>query len=430
MNSEQAQRKQKQCSVNGEKRLKITIKEENRQSSSIKVSENGRYFVDSGGKPVFWLGTTQWQIFREHPLAEAELILEKTKKNGFSFVQAMLLGVGDGTKPNVFGETPWKNGDPATPNEAFFEHVDSVVQSAYKKGLVFVAGIYHQTMGNRVNAKNARTWAHWVAERYRDAPNLIWSMYPRAEPEYTPLMRELAAGLQQGDGGFHLITVHPDPSPTSSSTYLHGEGWLAFNSMQPWRYIELMYSMIAHDYGLKPVKPAVMAEGAYEEGTEYGFDVTPLWVRRQAYYSYLAGAHHSYGHNDSWRMLPTWKEALDAPGARQMGILKKVFFDLEEWWNFVPDQTILVSGGQTDGRLLNLAARHKDGKWVIAYFADKASFKVDIGKVTAGNKAEAFWIDPRNGESTPTGSFSTKGIKSFSTPDGWEDSLFVLKAKE
>jgi len=95
-----------------------------------------------------------------------------------------------------------------------------------------------------------------------------------------------------------------------------------------------------------------------------------------------------------------------------------------------PDQTILANGGQIDGRLLNLAARHCDGKWVITYFAYKASFKVDMGKVTAGNKAEAFWIDPRNGESTPTGSFTTKGIKSFSTPDGWEDSLFLLKAKD
>jgi hypothetical protein len=129
-------------------------------------------------------------------------------------------------------------------------------------------------------------------------------------------------------------------------------------------------------------------------------------------------------------MLLTWKEALDAPGAKQMGILKKFFLDIEEWWNLVPDQTILASGGQTDGRLLNLAARHKDGKWVIAYFADKASFKVDMGKVTAGNKAEAFWIDPRNGESTTMGSFTTKVIKSFSTPDGWEDSLLLLRAKE
>ncbi len=194
MNSEQAQRKQKRGSVKGEKRLKTTIKTKNSRSSSIKVSENGRYFVDSGGRPVFWLGTTQWQIFREHPLAEAELILEKTKKNGFSFVQAMLLGVGDGTKPNVYGETPWNNDDPATPNEAFFEHVDSVVQVAHKKGLILVAGIYHQTMGNHVNEKNARTWARWIAERYRDVPNLIWSMYPRAEPEYTPLMREMSCG--------------------------------------------------------------------------------------------------------------------------------------------------------------------------------------------------------------------------------------------
>jgi len=398
--------------------------------SPISVSENGRYFVLPGGKPVFWLGTTQWQIFREHPLAEVELILGKTRENGFSFVQAMLLGVGDGTQPNVFGETPWKNDDPATPNEAYFERADAVVQAARQKGLVLVAGIYHQTMGNRVNTRNARAWARWIAERYSGAPNLIWSMYPRAEPEYTPLLRELAIGLQQGDGGVHLITVHPDPSPTTSSTYLHDEGWLAFNSMQPWGSVELMYSMIAHDYGLRPVKPVVMAEGAYEQGTEYGFDVTPLWVRRQAYYSYLTGAHHSYGHNDSWRMLPTWKEALDSPGARQMGVLKGLFLGLEEWWSLVPDQTVLASSGLIDGRLLSLAARHCDGRWVIAYFAHKASFEVDMGKVTAGNEAEAFWIDPRNGESTQTGSFATEGMKSFSTPNGWEDSLFLLKSKE
>ena len=211
---------------------------------------------------------------------------------------------------------------------------------------------------------------------------------------------------------------------------MHNEGWLAFNSMQPWGSVELMYSMIAHDYGLEPVKPVIMAEGAYEGGTEYGFEVTPLWVRRQAYYSYLAGAHHSYGHNDSWRMLPTWKGALDAPGARQMGVLRGVFLGLKEWWRIIPDQTILLSGGRTDGRLMNLAARHDGGKWAIAYFADKASFKVDMGKVTAGKEAKALWIDPRNGESMAAGSFSSKGMKSFSTPDGWEDSLFLLKAEK
>ena len=60
--------------------------------------------------------------------------------------------------------------------------------------------------------------------------------------------------------------------------------------MQTWKQVELIYPFVTKDYNLKPTKPVLMAEGAYEHGSEYGFDVTPLWVRRQAYYSYLAGA--------------------------------------------------------------------------------------------------------------------------------------------
>ena len=146
----------------------------------------------------------------------------------------------------------------------------------------------------------------------------------------------------------HLITFKPDPAPYSSS-FLHDEPWLSFDSMQTWKSVELIYPMVTHDYNLRPVKPVLMAEGAYEHGSEYGFDVSPLWVRRQAYYSYLAGAHHTYGHNDSWRVLPTWKQALDAPGAVQLGILKKVFTGLNEWWYLVPDQSIFATGGPDPG---------------------------------------------------------------------------------
>ena len=30
---------------------------------SVKVSENGRSFVDQNGNPAFWLGATQWELF-------------------------------------------------------------------------------------------------------------------------------------------------------------------------------------------------------------------------------------------------------------------------------------------------------------------------------------------------------------------------------
>jgi len=84
--------------------------------------------------------------------------------------------------------------------------------------------------------------------------------------------------------------------------------------MQVWRSLNLIVPMVTKDYNLEPVKPVLMAQGAYEAGTGYGFDVTPLWVRRQACYAHLSGSHFTYGHNDSWRVLPTWKEALQAQG--------------------------------------------------------------------------------------------------------------------
>jgi hypothetical protein len=169
-----------------------------------------------------------------------------------------------------------------------------------------------------------------------------------------------------------------------------------------------------------------MAEGAYEAGTEYGFDVSPLWIRRQAYYSYLAGASHTYGHNDSWRVLPTWKQALDAPGATQLGLLKKIFLDRKEWWRLVPDQTIFASGGNTSGQILNLAARHEDGQWIMVYLATKASFSIDLSKMAQGRGVTAFWIDPRNANRQSIGTLSSTGTQAFSTPAGWEDALLIL----
>jgi len=184
---------------------------------------------------------------------------------------------------------------------------------------------------------------------------------------------------------------------------------------------------VSRDYNLIPVKPVLMGEGAYEQGSEYGFEVTPLWVRRQAYYSYLAGAYHTYGHNDSWRMLPTWKKALDAPAAFQMGVLKKIFMDRNEWWCLVPDQSIFASGGNTEGKVLNLAARHKDGKWMMVYLADKADFVINMNKITA-DKVRAFWIHPKTGDSRSIGDFPNTATQSFSTPDGWEDAVLILEA--
>ncbi len=36
--------------------------------------------------------------------------------------------------------------------------------------------------------------------------------------------------------------------------------------VQTWKFVHRIVNAITHDYGLKPVKPTLFAEGAYEDG--------------------------------------------------------------------------------------------------------------------------------------------------------------------
>lgn len=393
----------------------------------IRVSPNGRYFVDAKGEPFYFLADTQWELFRRYSLSEAKLILENRKAKGFTVIMVMLTGVGPGTGSNVVGERPWLNDNPATPNLDYFRHVDAVLKLAEKNDLQLLIGIYHQTFGNRMTADNARSWATWVARVYRDTPNILWTMYPKALDSYRPIIAKIAEGIREGDAGRHLVSMHPDPSPATSS-FLHAEPWLSFNSIQVWKDLRLIYPMALADYTKSPAKPVTMLEGAYENGEEYGFPVTPLLVRREAYYTCLAGGFHGYGHNDSWRVKPSWRAALDHPGAQQMTILKNIFTALPEWWTLVPDQTVFNAGGQTEDDVLNLAARSATGQWLIAYLAGDPNISVNMAKITAGEKASATWINPATGDRQMIGAYPVSGSREFTRPVDWPDAVLVVES--
>jgi len=53
-----------------------------------------------------------------------------------------------------------------------------------------------------------------------------------------------------------------------------------------------------------------------------------------------------------------------------------------------------------------------------------------MNKITAGNKLNASWVNPKTGYKVAIGGFSNTGIESFSTPDGWEDAILILKASD
>lgn len=392
------------------------------------VSEDGRHFTDGQGNPKFWCGDTQWELCRSYALPDAEAILENRHRLGFNFLQVMLCGVDP--EENVEGHRPWRNDDPLYPNDAYFRHADKVIEASGRlPGMTLVLGVQHTArMKGKVNFANARAWARWVAERYRDAPNIVWAMYPRAREEDVPLTCEIAEGLREGDSEPRLITVHPDPSPASSGPSWGQKEWLGFHSIQTFSRVHLIQPMVNADRERRPTKPVVMAEGAYEAGPEYGFEITPLWIRRQACYSYLSGGHHSYGHNAFWRVEPTWRDALDAPGAAQVGILRRALERLEEWWRMEPAEGMVAEAPWRSETVYPIAAKHPRGKWAIVYAGSAQPFALSLEGLGGGKQLKAVFIEPASGASAGLASVEPFGTRSFEPPSGWEDALLVLRA--
>ena len=240
-------------------------------------------------------------------------------------------------------------------------------------------------------------------------------MFPHAKQASDSVVMAIVKGIKEGDGGSHLITIHPDPGPVSSSI-MHSQPWLSFNTIQTWTSNFTNYEMVAKDYAKTPAKPVVDGEARYEGEDK----TTPFETRRVAYWTTLAGGFYSYGHAGNWLYPLSWRDWIDSPGAKQMKIVRDIFESVD-WWNLVPDQSIFIK--ESDG---NASARSSKGDWVIVYITGKDPVKLKLDKIKS-RSATCFSIDPRSGAKTEFGNFNTAAINTFTLPDGWEDVILIFK---
>src|SRR5262249_48530326 len=130
----------------------------------LKVSSNGRYFVNQDGTPFFYLGDTCWLLFQRPNREEVDEYLKNRGAKGFTVIQAYVIrGLGerhpDGNS-SLLGEFPFIDRDATRPNEGFFKNVDYVVNRANELGLVMglvTAKSWHvnKTPEQVFNEKNA-----------------------------------------------------------------------------------------------------------------------------------------------------------------------------------------------------------------------------------------------------------------------------------
>ncbi len=420
-------------------------------TGKLHISDNQRFLMKEDGTPFFWLGDTGWLLFIKLDRDEAETYLENRRQNSFNVIQVMVIHSVNHAV-NVYGDSALINKNVALPLTTegissddslqydFWDHVDYVIDLAAEKGLymALVPVWGSNVKSGHVSMEQARAYATWLAERYKEKTNIIWLNGGDIPGSDTiDVWNAIGYTLWEKDPD-HLVTFHPR-GRTQSSWWYHDELWLDFNMFQSghrrydqddtklaygednWRYVEA-------DYRLIPVKPTLDGEPSYEDIPQGLHDtLQPYWtandVRRYAYWSVFAGAcGFTYGHNaimqfyrqgdrrGAYGARKYWYEGINDPGARQMKYLKDLMLT-RPYFERIPDQSLIAGQGT---RYDYLAATRGEN-YAFIYTYTGRNMKIAMGRLS-GKKVKASWFNPGDGSILKIGIFNNEGTVDFDPP--------------
>ena len=417
----------------------------------LRVSEDGRRLEHGNGTPFFWLGDTTWQIIRKSTLEESpsqpsvRRYFETRSALGFNVLQTALNAGALGSS-NAYGHAAFVDGDLTRPrlidgpDNDYWDYVDTIVNLAADHGLYLALLPWWQQSiadDHPFMQDPAIAYEHyrWLGARYRRQTNILWVLGGDPKPDRNEshparlrMIRAQAEGLADGingenrfdglaDYGTWLFSYHPGGGGRSSADYLHNEPWLDFNLIQTTtRFNFDNWRTVATSFWQSPPKPVLDSEVAYEdslpldgqEKEERPGEKTSAWeVRRAAYWNVLAGGFgHTYGHRSfiSWTLRgeinhngadTPWFERLDAPGAVQMGHLRRLIESLPTPHR-LPDQSLLL-GRIGSGSSRCQPMRAYDRSYAMVYSPEGRPFTFKMAALKGGSVA-GFWFNPRSGK--------------------------------
>ncbi|MEM1136685.1 MAG: DUF4038 domain-containing protein, partial [Bacteroidota bacterium] len=391
----------------------IWIKKKPSKLSGLKVSENKRFLVTENDEPFFWLGDTGWKLFVNLNRNETIRYFEDRYSKGYNVIQTHLLP-SDITQTNRNGDRPFIDFDPTQLNDAYWQHIDFVVNTADEYGLYLAllpawARTYvekeHGIPRNKIftdNPEAAYQYAKLLGERYKGFKNIIWILggdtWGNQDDVYDSMALGITESFADGKADQVLISFHPQggtykPPATSSAEFYHSKEWLDFNMIQSGHKIgNRNFERIQQDYQMELVKPTLESEPCYEYHPvmhQFKNGVFNAWhLRRRAYWSILAGGFgFTYGGNGIWQMATEedkgksthfnyfWYEALDFEGGNDMRHVRNLFesrpfIDPER----LPDQRLIISQNEAVNFHIQ-CARAKDFSYIIVYSTSGGSFE-------------------------------------------------------
>ena len=423
----------------------------------LQVHSSGRYLMTSEGEPFFWTADTAWELFHRLDENEAIFYLDKRKEQGFNVVQAVVLAELDGIHtPNANGDLPFLDVDNWEYNEAYFRHVDRIIDLAEERQIhvallpTWGDKLYKNTWGTGpeiFNPETAFAYGKWIGARYKDRKNLIWVLggdrTPRENSADVKVWSQMAQGIlaSQNPKNPILMTFHPQPAkPGGSSNWYHQAEWLSFNMHQTGHCPGPSYEKIAHDYALAPTKPTIDGEPLYEEhpycfnAKEQGYSESAD-IRKIMYWNVFAGAAgQTYGCHAVWQMydlnrtpvagpLKPWNLSLDLEMANQVRHLKNLMLS-RDYFSRIPDQQLIALQREDDGQHL-AATRSVTGDFAMVYFPEGNPAQLNISSLK-GKSVNSTWYDPRTGVRIPAQAYPKEKLIAVTPPSQGRGNDWVL----
>jgi hypothetical protein len=424
----------------------------------LKVSANNRYLVDQNNLPFMIVGDSPHSLIVRMSRSDAEFYMANRAHYGINTLWVELL-CNDKTACSADGTTfdgipPFSvAGDLSTPNPAYFDRVDDILNIAAEHGITILLDVI-DTSGWLATFKangieKATTFGKYVGNRYKNIPNIIW-MYGDdfqtwADPNDDAVVLALARGIKSVDPN-HISTTELNYLTSAS---LDDARWNSLVELDGVYTYYPTYAQVLKEYNRSNFRPVFLEEASYE--FEHNFNTAggaPANLRRQGYWTMLSGATGQlYGSAYTWKLpngwLTNWRSKLDTPGVVQLSYMRDLFA-LRKWYDLIPDQrhTVVIDGYGTPAPLgtgsvttdtYATAARTLDGKQAAVYMPTIRTITVDMSQLAGPISAQLY--DPTtaryiNVNGSP---FLNSGHKQFTPPgkngDGDGDWVLVLEAR-
>ena len=400
---------------------------------ALQPAASRRYLEHADGTPFFWLGDTWWMGLCERLSwpGDFQMLTRDRVEKGFSVIQIVAglypdMGAFDERGRNEAG-FPWRE-EWAGIRPEYFDLADRRIHHLVKSGLVpCIVGCWGYYLPWLGVEKMKQHWRNLVA--HWGAYPVVWCLagegsmpYYLSEDKEGDRQRqqsgwtELAGYVRQIDPYGHPITIHPS---SSSRVTVDDPSVLDLDMLQTGHgdrgSIPNTLRVVGEAYRAEPPMPVVQSEVCYEgigEACRQEVQRYMMWacmLSGASGFTYGANGiwqvndrEQPYGaspHGMAWGHTP-WDEAAQLPGARQIGLARRLL-ERYEWWRFEPHPEWVAEPATPEKWQRPIAAGIPGQVRVL--FLPSGVWGIEVQGLEADRTYRAYLYSPVTGDETDLG---------------------------